>query len=209
MPFEEEEKTNKIKNHKMLTTKHSHPIHPATVHFPIAFLTTSYALDLLHLVRPYLPISLLSTHLPTTTESSRIAYWTLTLGLLTSLPSAASGFAQAAKMVSSQGLYDSATGKLKQKSKVLIAHAAINDLVIAVSGYVWWQKRATAASMVDFVKQGVNNPLTTVMYEPQTWMVGASVVLGVLLVFAANLGGSLVYDYGLGLSLAKKAIKKN
>jgi uncharacterized membrane protein len=46
-------------------------------------------------------------------------------------------------------------------------------------------------------------------YEPQTWMVGASLVLGAMLLFGANLGGTLVYDYGMGLSMGKKVIKKN
>lgn len=132
---------------------------------------------------------------------SRISYWALGAGLLTSLPSAASGVAQAAKMVQAQGLYDQ-SGKMKQKAKVLVAHALINDLVIAVSAWVWWKRRN--ASTVEYIKEGLN-PAT---YEPQTWMVGLSIVLGAALLFGANLGGTLVYDYGMGLTMGKKVIKK-
>ena len=132
---------------------------------------------------------------------SRISYFALGLGLLTSLPSVASGVAQGAKMVQAQGLYDS-NGKMKQKAKVLVAHALANDIVIAVSAWVWWNRRN--ASALEYVKEGLN----PVSYEPKTWMVGVSVVLGAVLLFAANLGGTLVYDYGMGLTMGKKVIKK-
>lgn len=92
---------------------------------------------------------------------------------------------------------------MKAKAKVLVAHALINDVVIAVSAWVWWKRRN--ASALEYVKEGLN----PAAYEPQTWMVGASVVLGLMLVFAANLGGTLVYDYGMGLSMGKKVVKKN
>ena len=104
-------------------------------------------------------------------------------------------------MVKNQGLFDE-KGNLRAKSKVLIAHAVVNDVIVAVSAYVWWCKRNAGA--VEYLKDG-RNPLA---YEPAGWMVGASVVLGLALMFAANLGGTLVYDYGFGLAMGKKSTTK-
>lgn len=81
---------------------------------------------------------------------------------------------------------------MKAKVKTTIAHAAINDIVIAASAYSWWCRRQ--AGSVEMLKEGLN----PVAYEPQGWMVGMSVVLGVAILFAANLGGTLVYHYGMG-----------
>lgn len=177
----------------------SHPVHPATVHWPLAFLTTSYGLDALVAGWSYLP-SALTSYLPTSTELSRISYYALGAGILTALPSISSGVAQALKMVKAQGIY-TPDGKLKPKFKVTVAHAAINDIVIAASAWLWWQRRqaSSAAMLVDG-----KNP---VAYQPSGGMVGISVAMAVLLLFAANLGGTLVYDYGMGLTMGKKVIK--
>lgn len=116
-----------------------------------------------------------------------MSYYALCAGLLTSIPAVMSGGAQAFKMIQSQGLYEQDKKTIKPKVKITLAHAAINDVVIAVSAYIWWIKR-----------QG-----TIVTYQPDTWVVGASVLLGLALVFTANLGGTLTYNYGVGMSIAK------
>ena len=177
----------------------SHPVHPATVHWPLAFLTTSYGLDALLYSHAYLPSSLTSL-LPAATELSRISYYALGLGVLTALPSISSGVAQGIKMVQAQGLYGP-DGKLKQKVKILAAHAVVNDVVVAASAWLWWQRRNAGA--VAQVMEGKN----PVAYTATSAQVGISVLLGVFLLFAANLGGSLVYDYGTGLAMGKKVIK--
>lgn len=180
----------------------SHPIHPATVHFPIAFLSVSYGLDALYPIYSSLP-SAITDYLPSAVECGRISYYSLALGLLTSLPAVSSGVAQALKMVKAQGIYEQDKKTIKTKVKVTLAHAVVNDIVIAASAYSWWCKR----------QQGVTSMLTKgvnpIAYEPENWQVGLSVALGVFLLFAANLGGSLVYDYGMGLAMGKKVIKKD
>lgn len=169
------------------------------MHFPIAFLTTSYGLDALVYSWGYLP-SALTSYLPTATELSRISYYALGAGILTALPAVSSGVAQALKMVKAQGIY-TPDGKIKPKFKVTVAHAVANDVVIAASAYLWWQRRQ--ANSASILLEG-KNPMA---YEPSGSMVGISVVMGLLLMFAANLGGSLVYDYGMGLAMGKKVIK--
>lgn len=114
-----------------------------------------------------------------------------------------SGVAQAVKMVSAQGIYEQDKKTIKPKVKVTVAHAVANDVVIAASAYSWWCRRQEG--ITSMLAKGVN----PVAYEPETWQVGLSVVLGALMLFAANLGGSLVYDYGMGLAMGKKVIKKN
>lgn len=103
-------------------------------------------------------------------------------------------------MVKAQGIY-TPDGKIKPKVKVTVAHAAINDVVVAASAWLWWQRRN--ASSVALLADG-KNPAS---YAVSNGQVGIAVVSGLLLMFAANLGGSLVYDYGMGLTMGKKVIK--
>ncbi|KAF1351970.1 hypothetical protein BDV97DRAFT_348514 [Delphinella strobiligena] len=177
-----------------------HPVHPATVHWPLTFLTTSYGLDVLVASWGYLPASVTSS-LPTATELSRISYYALSLGILTSLPAISSGVAQALKMVKAQGI-KAPDGSIKPKVKVLAAHAVVNDVVVAVSTYLWWQRRQ--ANSARLLLEG-KDPLA---YElPSGGQAVVAALLGAVLLFAANLGGSLVYDYGMGLAMGKKVIK--
>lgn len=98
-----------------------------------------------------------------------------------------SGGQQAFKMIQTQGIYEQDKKTIKPKVKLTLSHAALNDLVIAASAYVWWCKR-----------QG-----TIVTYQPDSWMVGASVLLGLVLLYSANLGGTLTYNYAFGVKIAK------
>jgi len=164
----------------------SHPSHPATVHWPLALLTTAYGLDVLYPILPILPTTLLS-YLPAGPEVARCSYYALSAGLLASLPAVVTGIANAAQSFKAQGMYEADGKTLKKKTKVIIAHAVSNDLVIAVSAYIWWSKRQA----------------TTLTYAPETWMVLLSALLGVGILFAANLGGSLIYNYGMGVSIGK------
>jgi len=135
---------------------------------------------------PYLP-SALTSLVPYSSEISRLSYYALSAGLLSSLPSIATGVANAAQSIKTQGMYEADGKTLKPKVKVIAAHAVANDVVIAASAYMWWVRRQS------------NSPT----YAPDGWMVGLSAVLGVALLFAANLGGSLVYNYGIGLRMGK------
>lgn len=156
------------------------------MHFPLAFLCTAYGLDILYPLYSYLP-GVVTGYLPAAVEIPRLSYYALSVGLLTSLPAISSGVQQALKMVKAQGIYEADNKTIKPKFKVVALHAAANDVVFAASAYVWWCKRSAY----------------TLSYAPDTWMTWAGVVLFAALGYAANLGGTLTYNYGMGLSLAK------
>jgi hypothetical protein len=120
-----------------------------------------------------------------------------------------SGGQQAVQLFSKQGLYEADGKTLKQKSKAVIAHAVTNDLVLALTTYLWYSRRSQAADTLAG-KLGVGSLATAeAAYAPQAWQVIAEVLaLGVLL-FAASIGGALTYNYGVGFAPAGKAGKKS
>lgn len=173
-----------------------HPLHPSTVHWPLTFLATSYGLDALTASYAYIPSSI-SSVIPPPTDLTLISYYSLSLGLLTSLPAISSGIAQALQMVTKQGIKNP-DGTIKNKVKVLAAHAAINDVVVGLSAWVWWGRRKILNTAGE---KGID------IIQSSAGAVGLSVLLGAAILFAANLGGSLVYDYGVGLTMGKQVIK--
>ena len=120
-----------------------------------------------------------------------------------------SGGQQAVQLFSKQGLYEADGKTLKQKSKAVIAHAVTNDLVLALTTYLWYSRRQQAADTLAG-KLGVGSLATAeAAYAPALWQVIAEVLaLGVLL-FAASIGGALTYNYGVGFAPAGKAGKKS
>jgi len=100
-------------------------------------------------------------------------------------------------MVTKQGIKNP-DGTIKSKVKVLAAHAAINDIVVGLSAWVWWGRRQLLKNAGE---KGIE------IMQNSSGAVVLSVLLGAAILFAANLGGSLVYDYGVGLSMGKKVIK--
>lgn len=102
------------------------------------------------------------------------------------------------KMIKSQGVYEQDGKTIKPKVKSVVVHALLNDIIVAGSAYSWWCRRQ--ASSVGMLKEGLN----PVAYEPAGWMVALSVVFGGLILFAANIGGTLVYNYGMGVGIGKK-----
>lgn len=159
------------------------------MHFPLALLSTAYALDAISPIHSALP-NAITTHLPPGPLWSQLSYYALSAGLLASIPAIMSGVQQGIKQVSTSGLKDE-SGAVKSKFKTMAMHALVNDAVVAGSAYVWYCKR-----------QGL---LTT--FAPETWMVGVQILLGLALVWAGHLGGALTYNYGMGLNVAGS--KKN
>lgn len=49
----------------------------------------------------------------------------------------------------------------------------------------------------------------TLTYAPDTWMVLLSAVMGAGILFSANLGGSLVYNHGMGVRIGKSKGKSS
>jgi hypothetical protein len=86
------------------------------------------------------------------------------------------------------------------KVKALIAHAFFNYIVLGTSAYVWYSKRAAArATLADKVGMG-SLASGAAAYTPATWMVATEGVLFALLMMAANIGGVLAYNFGIGFS---------
>lgn len=125
-------------------------------------------------------------------ELARISYYSLSLGLLTALPAVASGIAQATKQFKGQGMHEADGKTLKPKGKAIVMHAVTNYAISGLSAYSWWSKRKAAV----------------LTYQPETWMVGLSMLLGLMLLFSANVGHTLTYRYGTGMSLGKSKLEK-
>lgn len=192
----------------MHTNIPSKPVHPAFVHFPIAFLGLAYAMDILHQLGPNLP-SIITSNLPLSTDLTRASYNLLTLGLLFAIPAVLSGVREAIMAIGKQGLFEADGKTVKSKFKAMIAHAVFNDVLVVVSAYVWYSRRALATQTLAG-KLGVGSAAVTpeAAYAPQTWMVGAEAVCFVMLMMAANIGGVLTYNFGLGLAVGGAGSKK-
>ena len=169
-------------------------MHPAIVHFPIAFLTITYALDILYG---------LSTHpqtapwvgkaynfAPHLGEIARLSFLANTVGVAMAIPAVLTGGVQLFAMIKRQDLLNKlqkSEGKadvakhMHPKIRVGLAHAVLNDVGIFAAGFNWWTRRSTAGNAPTDV-----NVVVSSLCLP-------------LLMLAASLGGMLVYDYGVGV----------
>ncbi|EPS45797.1 hypothetical protein H072_123 [Dactylellina haptotyla CBS 200.50] len=178
----------------------THPFHPAIVHFPIAFLTATHAIDILHYLTAVLNLPILTTYLspllPPLLRSSRLLH---TLGLATAVPAVLSGIVQASDQAAKPGnLYESDGKTIKRKFFVMATHAALNDLLIIASAVSWWGRFKTDGFFGETGAQGVPGGKDYVI---------SGLVVPVLF-YTASLGGDLVYRYGMGFSVAKANERK-
>ncbi|TID16430.1 hypothetical protein E2P81_ATG11857 [Venturia nashicola] len=178
----------------------SHPVHPATVHFPIAFLSLAYALDILYGLSTHpssakIVASIYDTA-PFLGDMARSSYYLSLLGVITGIPAILSGGQQLMGMLKKQDMANklqksqnkSATvQKMHPKLKIAFLHAALNDVAIVGTGYHWWTRRAIAG----------NAPTETGV------LVSAGLFFSLL--FSAFLGGKLVYEHGVGVLRAGEA----
>ncbi|CZT22116.1 uncharacterized protein RCC_07985 [Ramularia collo-cygni] len=160
----------------------SKPVHPAAVHFPIAFLSLAYSLDILSTLR----LPALAAYLPTPTESSRLSTYLLALGLASAIPAVLTGGQQALLMISKGGLKDE-SGSLRPKVKATFTHAILSDIMLAVTTYVWWAKHNG---------------------ESAAWIVPVEGLLLASMLVVGGTGGTLTYNYGVGMSIGKVAKKE-
>jgi uncharacterized membrane protein len=72
-------------------------------------------------------------------------------------------------------------GFSSKKAKVGVLHAVINDIGVVAAAYNWWSRRSNPGMVPD----NTNILISSVVALPAT-------------MFAAYLGGSLVYVYGMG-----------
>ncbi|RDW89207.1 hypothetical protein BP6252_01239 [Coleophoma cylindrospora] len=170
----------------------SHPIHPATIHFPIAFLTLANGARLVY-------GSALNFNIPFSADSrnlftiASISYASNILGLVTVIPALLTGFAEAYAMISANGLYMTTSNGEKQmipKVKTTLLHAGINDLAVGIAAYNWLKER----NAVDF--------------RPEAHQVGLSAIALMATFYAAFLGGSLIYTHGVGVQRQGKGLEE-
>lgn len=86
-------------------------------------------------------------------------------------------------MISKAGLKDE-SGSLRPKVKATLTHAGLSDLVMAVTAWIWWAKYNGEAA---------------------GWMVPVEGLLLAGIVVVGGIGGTLTYNFGVGMSLAKTA----
>ena len=177
---------------------HSPPIHPALVHFPIAFNTLAWGLDILYLLTTVaLRPDFLTTRFAapqTLADIARLSYFLLCAGLIATVPAIMSGNIQLVGMISKNGgpwAKDEdgvAQNYMVPKIKRAITHALVNDVVFLVNLYSWW------------VRRDVKN----VGHVPSVVNMGISAVLLPVLMGAAKMGGELTYNHGVGLQLGNR-----
>jgi hypothetical protein len=107
---------------------YSHPIHPATVHFPLAFLTLTNVLNLVYGSVLYLPSNPFFTRDDHNLSSlSILGYATNLLGIVTSIPAIVTGGAELYAMIQANGLYQTCENgekKLVPKVKIALNHVS-------------------------------------------------------------------------------------
>ena len=185
-----------------MLTHHSHPAHPALVHFPIAFNLLAWSLDILYaLTTTYVKPDFLTSRFgyPTTLlDITRLSYFLLCAGLITTVPTIMSGQKQLVGMISKNGgpWEKDEAGKQKKtmvpRIKVALSHAAMNWVVFAVNLYSWYVRRGTEAT-------GWNEGKTP---APVNMII--SMCLVPLLLVTSKTGATLVYNHGVGLHLGRK-----
>lgn len=166
----------------------SHPVHPSTVHFPIAFLTGANILNLLYGAAIYtpalVPFAIDKENLGTI---ALVGYAINLVGIVTSIPAVATGSAELYAMIQGRGLFvkDEKTGKqvLEPVVKTTLTHASLNDIGVAMAVYNWLMER--------------HRPLED--YRPYGHQILFSGVALGLTLYAAYLGGGLVYEHGVGV----------
>jgi len=168
-----------------------HPIHPAVVHLPIAFLLTSSGLDLLTYIGLYSPdllgplVTLTGTSTTTSLLShlSLFSYASTIAGIVTAVPAVLTGGAELFAMYQ-------AKGSNAPTVKTTMLHAALNDLSIFGAVFNWWTRRGTEGYIID----GRNAAISGLM------------LVGVI--YSAGLGGGLVYDNGVAVQRMGKGQRK-
>ncbi|KAH7384651.1 hypothetical protein BKA66DRAFT_416503 [Pyrenochaeta sp. MPI-SDFR-AT-0127] len=167
------------------------PKHPATVHFPITTTVLTGALDAVYFLSTYAPTSTLVASTFKTLDITIpptmfpvLSFYTTILTILFSIPAVATGAYEFMPLVQRDGFSS-------KKAKVGVLHALINDVAVFGAVYNWWSRRSTPGT----TPSNENILISTVLALPAT-------------LFAAYLGGSLVYQYGMGFRGASATAKK-
>ncbi|KAL1799639.1 hypothetical protein ACET3X_003676 [Alternaria dauci] len=169
----------------------SHPTHPATVHFPITTTLLTGGLDAVYFLSKYAPTSGAVASAFKTLDIAInpalfpvLSYYTTLLTLLFSAPAVATGMYEFIPLVKRDGLKS-------KKAQVGALHAVINDVTVLGAAFNWWTRRSNPG----MVPSDTNILISSVIALPAT-------------MFAAYLGGSLVYVYGMGFRGGQAKAKK-
>ncbi|KAL5118910.1 hypothetical protein ACEQ8H_003233 [Pleosporales sp. CAS-2024a] len=159
----------------------SHPAHPATVHFPITTTVLTGGLDAVYFASSFAPtasvVASIFKTLGIAIQPSMfpvLSYYTTILTLLFTVPAIVTGAQQLMPVIQRDGFSS-------KKAKVGVSHALINDLAALGALYNWWTRRGNAG----FAPDATNMLISTAVALPTT-------------LYAAYLGGSLVYVHGMG-----------
>jgi uncharacterized membrane protein len=177
-----------------------HPIHPSTVHWPIAFLSVAWVLDLACTLTGESHSTFASLGLGSrSNELARMAYYCHALGVLTAIPATITGAVELYAMISSKGLWQRIHKKsdgsniysgLNPTVRIGLIHAALNDIAVFASVHAVWSNWGVTAHRCSSGIAGL-------------W---SAIVLGGIL-YSGYLGGSMVYDYGVGIQRMGEAAK--
>ncbi|KAJ5031978.1 hypothetical protein J3E72DRAFT_26383 [Bipolaris maydis] len=168
------------------------PAHPAFVHFPITTTLLTGGLDAFYFFYKYPATSSAVASIYKTLDIKLapqlfpfFSYYLTILTIAFSVPAVMTGASQLMPLIKRDGLNS-------RKAKMAIAHAAINDVTVVTAALNWWTRRSRP------------------MFEPTSTNILASCVLALpATLFAAHLGGKLVYNYGMGFTGAQAKAKKS
>ncbi|EAT86338.1 hypothetical protein HBI56_100270 [Parastagonospora nodorum] len=159
----------------------SHPAHPATVHFPITTTVFTGGLDAVYFASKFAPTaSIVASTFKTLGIAIQpslfpvLSYYTTILTLLFTVPAIVTGAQQLMPVIQRDGFSS-------KKAKLGVMHALINDIAAIGALYNWWSRRDNPG----FTPDATNMLISTVVALPTT-------------LYAAYLGGSLVYIHGMG-----------
>lgn len=113
-----------------------------------------------------------------------LSYYTTILTILFSIPAVATGVPQLMPVIQRDGFSS-------KKAQVGALHAVINDITVVGAIYNWYSRR----NVPGFLPNETNILISSVIALPAT-------------LFAAYLGGSLVYKYGMGFGNRQVNTKK-
>ncbi|KAF1831963.1 hypothetical protein BDW02DRAFT_571537 [Decorospora gaudefroyi] len=169
----------------------SHPTHPATVHFPITTTLLTAGLDAVYFLSTWGPTSTIVASAFKTLDIAinpslfpLLSYYTTLLTLLFSAPAVATGAYELMPLIKRDGLNS-------KKAKVGVLHAMVNDVTVVGAAWNWWTRRDAPG----FMPSNLNVVVSSLVALPAT-------------LFAAYLGGSLVYNYGMGFRGSQAKAKK-
>lgn len=111
-------------------------------------------------------------------------------------------------MIQKQGMYESDGVTVKTKVKATIAHAVAMDVLLAVSSWIWYERRQVSEAGGGGLDLEKSTTDAAVYAYSTSFVVAEFLTLGLLLL-GANIGGTLTYNYGVGFSSLSKAGKKD